>query len=289
MDTFLAVCEYMNFTKAAQNLGLTQPAISQHIHFLEKEYGAKLFTMNGRKVQLTAAGRLLKNAALTIRHDEMHLKHKMHQTTDEEREYHFGATLTVADYIFGPGLIKFQKLHPQSHISLYVANTKELLEKIESGQLDFAIIEGYFPKEEYESYLYRNEPYIPVCAKNRSSAFQKKDMTELLNQTLIVREQGSGTRKILEKILEEHNFSLYDFKNLLEIGSLSVIKELVAADCGISFLYRAAAKKELEEGILETFLPSGWDYSHNMTFIFRKGSVFRDEYEKIFREIQRLG
>lgn len=288
METFLAVCECMNFTKAAQKLGLTQPAISQHIHFLEKEYEAKLFTLNGRKIQLTEAGKLLKSAAVTIKHDEIHLKNKIRRTADKEREYLFGATLTVADYIFAPSLAVFQKSHPNSHISLYVGNTKELLRKINSGELDFAIVEGYYPKEDYESYLYRTERYVPICAGGQAERYKETSLSDLLDETLIVREKGSGTRNILEKILEEHNLSLCDFKNVLEIGSLTVIKELVSAGCGLSFLYEAAVAKEIENGTLDIYLPTGWDYFHDMTFIYRKGSIFKEEYKKIFEEIHRF-
>lgn len=286
METFLTVCEKMNFTKAAQKLGLTQPAISQHIRFLEEEYGVKLFRMNGRKIQLTDAGKLLKSAALTMKHDEIYLKNKMRRTADKNKEYLFGATLTVADYILGARLVEFQKRHPQSRIMLYVGNTKELLAKIDSGELDFAIIEGYYLKEDYESYLFRDERYLAVGAKGSAARLQGKKLDQLLDETLIIREKGSGTRKVLEKILAEQNLSLYDFRNVLEIGSISVIKQLVEADCGITFLYEAAVEREITEGRLENIMAEGWDYAHSMTFIYRKGSIFREEYQKIFNEMR---
>ena len=93
METFLAVCEYMNFTKAAQKLGLTQPAVSQHIHYLENEYQVQLFSLNGRRVQLTEAGKMLKSAALSIKHDEIHLKNKMKRTGEKKKEYLLGPHL----------------------------------------------------------------------------------------------------------------------------------------------------------------------------------------------------
>lgn len=286
METFLTVCEKMNFTKAAQKLGLTQPAISQHIRFLEEEYGVKLFRMNGRKIQLTDAGKLLKSAALTMKHDEIYLKNKMRRTADKNKEYLFGATLTVADYILGTRLVEFQKNHPQSKILLHVGNTKELLAKIDSGELDFAIIEGYYLKEDYESYLFRDERYLAVGSKESAQRLKGKKLTQLLNETLIIREKGSGTRKVLEKILAEQNLSPYDFRNVLEIGSISVIKELVEAGCGITFLYEAAVEREITEGRLENIIMEGWDYSHSMTFIYRKGSIFREDYQKIFDEMR---
>ena len=74
MDTFLTVCKYMNYTKAAKELNLTQPAVSQHIHFLEQTYGVELFAHNGKRMELTRAGEILKRSALTMKHDEFHMQ-----------------------------------------------------------------------------------------------------------------------------------------------------------------------------------------------------------------------
>lgn len=285
METFLAVCEYMNFTKAAQKLGLTQPAVSQHIHFLENEYQVKLFTLNGRRIQLTEAGKLLQSAALSIKHDEIYLKSKMKRTGEKKKEYLFGATLTAAEYILPARLVKFHKLHPESRISMQVGNTKELRQQIDSGALDFAVVEGYFPKEDYEAFLYRSENYLPVCAGGMEERYRGRDIRALLEETLIVREDGSGTREVLEKILAEQGLSIQDFKNVLEIGNISVIKVLAEEGCGITFLYQAAAEQEIKAGRLKKIQLADWNYSHNMMFIFRKGSIFKEDYRGIFEEL----
>lgn len=285
METFLTVCEYMNFTKAAQKLGLTQPAVSQHIHFLENEYQVRLFALNGRRIQLTEAGKLLQSAALSIKHDEIYLKSKMRRTEDKKKEYLFGATLTAAEYILPSRLVKFHKLHPESRISMHVGNTKELRQQIDSGELDFAVVEGYFPKEDYESFLFCNENYLPVCAGGMKETYGGENIRALLGQTLIVREDGSGTREVLEKILAEQGLAIQDFKNVLEIGNISVIKVLVSEGCGITFLYQAAVVEEIRTGRLRKIELADWNYSHNMMFIFRKGSIFMDDYRKIFEEL----
>lgn len=285
METFLAVCEYMNFTKAAQKLGLTQPAVSQHIHYLENEYQVQLFSLNGRRVQLTEAGKMLKSAALSIKHDEIHLKNKMKRTGEKKKEYLFGATLTVAEYILPQRLVEFHRLHPESKISMHVGNTKELREKIDSGELDFAVVEGYFPKEDYESIHFSSENYLPVCIGEKAERYRGADMRELLDETLIVREEGSGTREVLEKILAEQSLCIQDFKNVLEIGNISVIKMLAIEGCGITFLYEAAVAEEIKRHKLRRIALSDWNYSHNIMFIFRKGSIFKEDYREIFEQL----
>lgn len=98
METFLSVCDTMNFTRAAEALSLTQPAVSQHIKFLEEQYQTKLFAYKGKKLMLTAAGIILRDAARTMRHDDAYLTKKLRHLDAEPRELCFGATLTVAEF-----------------------------------------------------------------------------------------------------------------------------------------------------------------------------------------------
>ena len=81
IDTFLAVCQYMNYTKAAEALSITQPAVTQHIHYLEEHFGVKLFQFQGKRPVLTEAGQLLRDAATTLKHDEIYLREKLLDTT----------------------------------------------------------------------------------------------------------------------------------------------------------------------------------------------------------------
>ena len=96
VETFLAVCRHMNFTRAARELSITQPAVSHHIRYLEQVYGAALFRHNGKRLQLTEAGEILRRTLLTMKHDEQHLQKRMQQAATGTRDYSFGATLSVA-------------------------------------------------------------------------------------------------------------------------------------------------------------------------------------------------
>ena len=100
METFLTVCRYMNFTRASEKLNITQPAVSQHIRFLEKHYNTKLFRYEGKKLRLTGAGEILRNASLTMMHDEQSMQNEM-QKSEKEAEIRFGATRTIGDAVMG--------------------------------------------------------------------------------------------------------------------------------------------------------------------------------------------
>ena len=123
-------------------------------------------------------------------------------------------------------------------MKITVQNTRELLRQIDTGEIDFAVVEGSFPKEEYDFLPYSKEPYIAVCARDFPLPKCPCILEDLLPYTLITREKGSGTRDILESILAQQNLRLADFARVIEYGSIGAIKRLTAAGCGITFMYK---------------------------------------------------
>ena len=203
----------MNFTRASEKLNITQPAVSQHIHFLEKHYNTKLFRYEGKKLKLTGAGEILRNASLTMMHDEISMQNQM-QKTDEEEEIHFGATRTVGDVLMGRILERYLRRYPDAKICMIVDNTQELLRKLDEGIIDFALVEGFFQKNEYDHQKYSDENYIAVCAPdytfNSDKITTDVSVENLFHERLLVREEGSGTREVLERCLAAQNFSIHD-------------------------------------------------------------------------------
>ena len=248
IETFLEVCKDMNFTKAAQKLNLTQPAVSQHIRWLEENCGAKLFLYQGKKLMLTEAGELLKSSAATMKHDIACLKEKMQESAVKKRELKMGLTLTIADFDAGKSIASYLMQDEAVSMRISVGNTQELLKELEEGIIDFALVEGNFPSDIYHHQLYATERYIPVCGKGDPMAEGTWTLQQLLARRLVTREPGSGTRNILERYLEMENLGVTDFSALVEAGSIGLIKQLVEYGCGITFLYRAAVKREIGEG-----------------------------------------
>ncbi|HIZ83021.1 MAG TPA: LysR family transcriptional regulator [Firmicutes bacterium] len=286
METFLTVCQTMHFTRAAELLHITQPAVSQHIRALEQEYGAALFLHEGKKLRLTEAGRLLWSAALTMRQDARLVKEQIGRLTGGQENLTFGATLTVGEFAMPRPLAAYLRRHPESRIQMQVADTKELLGKIDRGEIDFAIVEGFFPQSEYDSLVYSTEKFIPVCG--RDYAFRRRvcRVEDLLEERLLVREEGSGTRHILETYLEGRNLRIADFSRRAEIGSIAAIKSLAAAGCGVTFLYEAAVRRELAEGSLQKIPLDDFAVHHDFSFIWRKNSLFAHRYKEIFSWLQ---
>ena len=123
METFLTVCHYMNFTHAAEALHLTQPAVSQHIRYLEEKYEAPLFYREKKKLSLTPAGELLLCTLETMQNDENTLKKRMQESLSRKKILTFGVTMTIGEYAILPSLASFIKSHPDMDLHIRYGNT----------------------------------------------------------------------------------------------------------------------------------------------------------------------
>lgn len=285
MKTFLAVCRQQNYTRAAEELSITQPAVTQHIQYLQDYYGVKLFVYANRQLKLTPAGEMLREAALTMFHNEEKLKRDFRDMKDGHRVIRFGATRTIGEYVLPTQLAQFMKRNPTIRVNMVVENTQTLLGMVDDGRLDFAIVEGYFRKTEYDCILWSREPFICVCAPDYPLPCPQPKLTDLMSERLIFRSSGSGSRAVLERTLEGKNLHLSDFEQLVEVSDLYAIKELVKVGCGITFLYRRAAERELKEGTLIEVPIQDFDVRHEFNFLWRKNSVFEADFRMFCEEL----
>ncbi len=282
IDTFLTVCRYMNFTKAASELHITQPAVSHHIHYLENRYGVRLFDYNGKKVNLTEAGKVFLSAAITMKDDELHLKKIMEQQSGIGGRLVFGATMTIGEYVMPEALTRYLHAYPGTTVQMVVGDTRELLGKLNEGEIEFALVEGFFQKKEYDFLVFATEPFAAVCSPDYKFCREIEKVEDLLGERLFIREPGSGTRYVFERYLEGKNLLLQDFPNLMEISNIGAMKKMVAKGQGVTFLYEAAVKEELDRGGLKRIELEDFQLTHDFTFIWRKGSIYKSYYKEMF-------
>lgn len=239
IDTFLQLYKEMNYRKTAESLGMTQPGVTQHIQFLERQYGVKLFHYDGHQLNCTREGEVLKRHIDRVRAAERQLQ----ETLVPRDGFHLdiGATKTIGEYVLTPALKVF--LADERHSVNYVIdNTENLLRQLEDSKLDFAVIEGVFDKRKYGFRLLRKENYVGICGKKHPFAGQEVSLEDLFCQTLILREQGSGTRGILEQAIANRGYAIRDFSRCISVNHFSVIEDLVATGQGITFGYAPVAR-----------------------------------------------
>lgn len=271
-ETFLVLCETMNYTRAAERLCLTQPAVTHHIHYLEDYYGCRLFSYEGKILRLTESGVRLRELTRSMAYNSRKIESVM--SASAPLCLRVGASKTIGEYLIAPRIERFLRSQPDASFSLLVDNTQVLLQALEAGELDFVLVEGFFDRERYEAQLYRQESFFGVCPPGHRLAGRSVPLDELAGERLIIREAGSGTRAIFEEALHRRNYTLQNFESLVTISDFSTIKSLVADGLGISFLYAPVVEQELQQGILARFDLAGLPMEGAFWFVCLKDNLF---------------
>ena len=243
IDTFLTLCESMNYRKTAEMLHISQPAVTQQIHYLENQYGQKLFVYENRRLVKTEAAAILEQYARAAKLQQQDLLQKLESSPIHTLR--IGATKTIGDYYLKEDIRRYLQ-SPDNALTLIVDNTEHLLRLLEENELDFSVVEGFFDKTRFDSILLRREPFVGICRKDHPFAGREVTMEELLQQTIIHREAGSGTRAILEQELRGYNESLQRFQRRICISSFNIILDLVKQGFGVSFVYNILADSDPE-------------------------------------------
>lgn len=250
-NTFLVLCETMNYTRAAERLCLTQPAVTHHIHYLEDYYGCRLFSYEGKVLRLTEAGLKLREYTRSLAYNSQKVEEAMAESAPVSLRV--GASKTIGEFVIAPKVEQFLRQHPEASFSLLVDNTQVLLRALEAGRLDFVLVEGFFERNRYDTRLYRRESFFGVCPPDHRLAGRTVPLEELERERILIREPGSGTRAIFEDALRRQNRTLVSFPNVVTISDFTTLKSLVLDGLGISFLYAPVVAQELEQGRLARF------------------------------------
>ena len=283
VETFLCVCKNMNYTRAAEELGMTQPAVSQHIRCLEEFYNTKLFHYYNKKLELTAQGIYLKKNLETIFHDIRYMRETV-QNIKQKRKIKIGATLSIGEFYIPAMLSEFMKKTTETELSVTIADTRELLYRLDSGDVDFILCEGYFDKNQYAYDLIEKDEMCIVCSAEYDCG-DIHDLKSLFKHHMLIREMGSGTREIFENYLRENNYSLDNFTRISEFSSPHLIKKLLLDNHGISVLYRTVVKDELyTKRLVEITIPE-FNIVHEFNAVWKRCSVFEDEYKEILEQL----
>lgn len=249
LKVFRVVARHLNFSRAAEELLLTQPAVTQQIKALEDEYGVPLFDRSGGRIALTAAGQALLPYA-----------EKLKSIADEAYEavssaagthagsLHLGASQTIGQYLLPNLVAAFLRENPRISVTAISGNTDEMLEALAAHRIQLALIEGPALRKDIHLEPFMEDEMVLVVPASHEWAEREIDLRTLATQPLLIREYGSGSRRVVEAALAKAGLKAKDLNTTMELDSTEGLLNGVEAGLGVTFVSRWAARNQLALG-----------------------------------------
>jgi len=251
LSVFLSVAKFKSFTKAAHELRISQPAISQHIKELESSYNVRLFERAQNTIALTHQGEIFLTYAMDITQKYKELEFEINLSNNQSiGKLVIGASTTISQYVLPAIMARYMKRFPNIELSLISGNSDQIELMVYRHEVDFGIIEGYGRRKEFNySFFAKDELVLITSAKNKVK--QELSEEEFKKLPLILRENGSGTLAVMENTLKNHNILLSDLNIKMQLGSSESIKRFVEIEDNYAVISIAAIMDELAQGRLK--------------------------------------
>lgn len=285
LETLLKVYELKSFTRAAEQLSMTQPAVSLQVKQLEHELNVRIFNRSRGELSLTSEGEIVLKYAKRIKM----LYKNMEQRIDDERKHvtrlTVGITHTAESNLVAEVLAKYCSNNEGVSIKIISDTIKNLYEKLKTYEIDLAIVEGKLIDPDFNSLLLDTDCLVLVVSNNNSLAAKNMvTINELKREKMILRLPNSGTRNLFISHLESQNMSIDEFNVILEVDNIATIKDLIRRDFGVSILAKSACLDELRKGKI-TVLPV-----ENLSMVREINIVYHRDFEHadMLQDITRL-
>lgn len=272
LETFCLAAELGSFTAAARAFGITQAAVSQRIQTLERRLGVALFRRRARRLQLTQAGEKLYEYAQRLQRLQQEAIARvtgcrMGQIT----ELRIGASTVPGEYLLGEVLARFQERFPRVQVRVQVTNTQQVLQQLKQGQVHIGLVGACNDSPQFEFRGFGSDRLVLVVSPQHPLAMRTVvSLRELIQQRLIVREAGSGSRQCLEQALRRAGLSLDDWESVMELGSNLAIKEAVQRRLGIAILSQYVVRDWVETGQLAQVAIARWKAARRFYAVWRR-------------------
>lgn len=252
LQVFHTVARLLSFTKAAETLHMTQPAVTFQIRQLEEYFNTRLFDRTHNRISLTAAGERVFEYAERIIALYGEMDNRVRELTgDVSGILIIGASTTIAEYMLPSLLGEFKEKQPGVNIRLKVSNSVGVVHMVEDNSVDVGIVESPIANKNlavevcwYDKLVFIGPPNHPLTKKSKITA------EDLLGLPFVIREEGSGTREFICEYLEKNKMQLHDLNLNLEVGNPEAVKSAVEAGLGVSIVSQATVVKELKLGTL---------------------------------------
>ena len=269
LQVFQTVARRLNFTKAAAELYITQPAVTKHIHELEREFRVKLFDRSGSRIKITAAGKILLHHVEQIFAIYRNIEFEMNQLSQKhEGKLRLGASTTIAQYVLPPVLAGFHQKFSDVQITLTTGNTEEIENALKNNEIDLGIIEGHSKNAsiKYSEFI-KDEIVLVTSVANPLSKKGFIQIKDLKNIPLLMREPGSGTLEVIAHELKKVGLNLHDLNIEMQLASTESMKSyLFHSEC-MAFLSVHSILSELKRNEFQIIDIKGMNIERFFYFI----------------------
>lgn len=275
LHIFHTVAERGSFSAAAQSLHMTQPAVTMQVQSLEDYFGTKLLQRSTKRIELTEAGRALMPYAQRSIDIIRDTDQAMSTFTKQLKgRLQLGSSLTIGEYILPRLLGPFGQEYPQISISMKVMNTAQIMEEILNHQLNFGLIEAPVNHPDMHMEAVMSDELMLVVPKDHPlAACDAVTLEEVIEYPFILREQGSGTRLVMEEQLRKKDIDPSTLKIVMELGSTGAVKSAVEAGLGIAFLSASSVKHEVTLGLMKVIKISDSKFQRQFYSIYLKSAL----------------
>ncbi|BAP30789.1 LysR family transcriptional regulator [Chryseobacterium sp. StRB126] len=272
LKVFHTVASRLSFTKASEELHISQPAVTKHIKEIEVQLSTKLFDRKGTSIQLTQSGKILYEYAEKIRNIYRDLEFEISQINQQHKgKLIIGASTTVAQYILPEILAKFNAYYKDIKIELLTGNTEAISSLLKDEKIDLGIIEGESQSSYFDYKTFKPDEIVLAAKSDHALAHKTLNIKDLYQLNLIFREQGSGTLEFIQNRLKEKDINIHELNTVIQLGSSESIKNyLLHSDC-MAFLSISTILNELKNNILTVIDIKNFSIERDFHFILPKG------------------
>lgn len=292
LEAFVEVAQSGSFSKAARKLFLTQPTVSAHISTLEKELDTRLFVRNTKEVALSQEGQRLYTYARQIMELTDKIKHEFGKGTEEEKSCITIAASTIpAQYLLPEILIRFNEKYPGEQLKILESDSARVAEQVAEGSVDIGFT-GTVLEKKYCTYIpfYKDQLVVITPNHQKYREFQQmgRDIYWIHDENVIMREEGSGTRKEAEKQLRHLGIRSERLHIIASIANQETIKKSVIQGMGVSVLSRLAAKNEVESGsVLEFPIPES-NEGRDLNLVYNKNHPLSKSVQRFIKTVKEM-
>lgn len=282
LETLLKVDELRSFTRAAEELSLTQPAVSHHMKQLEKDLNTKIFARRDGELFTTDAGEIVIKYAKRMKVLYQNLQQSLVDAKTKVQRISVGLTHTAESNLMAEVFARYCRAHEGTRITLHSDSIQNLYAKLKVYEIDLAIVEGKIQDDNFHSILLDTDSLVvAVCNENHLANRRIVTLDELKKEKMILRLPNSGTRNLFVSHLESRNMSIDEFNVILQVDNVATIKDLVRRDFGVSILAKSACMDEVRKNKMKALPIENLSMIREMNLVYHRDFAHTD----LLREI----